>query len=311
MKFVYLKYIKLNEFNMFPTEVWFKIYDFISKQYILSFTLINWEFYGFTFKYIFNNFSIDYDFYQNFDRKSINEIKRAHGVKSIIDLPKSLTSLKFDYMFNTGFKNFILPLSLTHIEFGYCFNQPVDYLPNTITHLIFGYEFNQPIKKLPNSLIFLKFGTLFNERIQKLPEKLKRLEFGSFFDFNNIKKYPLNIKTLKIDRFQNNMIIPNSLKKLIIRDGNLMDIAKGLVSYQLTNLEHISYDGYLNTILINNLPHSVKTLKILKKSQYSYQKKKSLENIIWPKHLKCLILYVDLTRKELNLPNWISLVIKN
>jgi len=106
----------------------------------------------------------------------------VYRVEQLAHLPASVRHLYC--MFNQSIDDVQLPSSITHLRFGFYFNQPIEkvQLPSSLTVLTFGFSFNQPIEELalPSSLTCLMLGNYYRRPIEKLarPSSLRVLWVG-------------------------------------------------------------------------------------------------------------------------------------
>ena len=116
-------------------------------------------------------------------------------------------------------------------------------LPYSLTHLTFGSKFNKNVSVLPPTLTHLTFSYYFNQDVSTLPPSLTHLTFG--YKFNQQYNISPNIKYLKLNC--NNVYIINSLPNSV-------------AELELDEDFHLGLD---------NLPTSIKILRINKKSYYN------------------------------------------
>ena len=110
----------------------------------------------------------------------------------------------------------IIPQNVTHLTFGYYFNQKVNLpnikyikldcnnidiienLPNSVEEIEFDYNFNLELQNLPNSIKKISFDcySKYDKELNCLPESVEYLKLNISYD-KRIKKFPLNLKTIK------------------------------------------------------------------------------------------------------------------
>jgi hypothetical protein len=178
--------------------------------------------------------------------------------QTVDKLPSSLTHLTFGFNFNQNVEK--LPSSLTHLTLGNKFNQSVDKLPPSLTHLTFGEEFNQSVDNLPFSLTHLTFEYKFNKTVNNLPSSLTHLTLGCYFN-QSIENLPSSITHLTLGwQFNQNInILPSSLIELFFSS---MSIIKNNIPNNITNIKIYFYDNDKINDYIDNLPISIKKIKI-------------------------------------------------
>ena len=229
-----------------------------------------------------NNLKLEYlsfgtNFNQKIDLSKNKKLKYLRfGVNFIqeIDLSKNkqLKYLSFDYTpsyFADGYYiNYNIDLSnnnnLETLILNANYNNIIDLSNNNkLKKLVLGYNFNQEIDlSKNNNLIYLTIGKKFNKNLI-IPLSVKSLVlYGCYNQFiidnlhNNIEE--LSIINCRCEYDLNNL--PNSLKKLIIKD----------YLYDLNNLpnsiEYLEFN--MNLVRIQKKPKNLKTIKC--KYYYEY-----------------------------------------
>lgn len=243
-------------------------------------------------KYIIYDKIKHYKYKKRFKRLYIDN-SLDHTLDDFINLKEII----FRNDFNKSISAF-LPFNLEKVSFGKNFNLPIDNLPDTINSISFSYSFNKSINKLPNNLSFLSFGACYNKAIFCLPENLTILSFGDLFnnnliippnlkelyfglDFNReIISFPKSLKKLhfgarynqplhlteNLDElriyilYNHNIILPRSLKKLIIW-GFLGDkIELDLLMFKLKRI--LTYSESIEVVIENNERNIIKNFKL-------------------------------------------------
>ena len=201
--------------------------------------------------------------------------------KPVDNLPNSVTDLTFGFAFNQLVDN--LPNSLTHLTFGWNFNQLVDNLPGShkcnkisnctcqsqnLTHLNFGIDFNQKIDNLPNSLTHLTFKHCFNQIVDNLPNSITHLQFGTNFN-QSVDNLPNDLRFLsfgygykkKVEKLQ------KSIKELCFWSNNCI---KNIISDTIENIYICFFNNDINNEMIENIPPTVKQIKLNKKDKIHF-----------------------------------------
>jgi hypothetical protein len=185
----------------------------------------------------------------------------------------------------------ILGNNLKIIIFGICFNQPI-ILNDNLRELRFGSYFNHPII-LNDNLRELSFGSCFNHPII-LPKKLVSLCLGRKFNESIIFGNELTILHLGTS-FDKSINIPDTVKRLKLFCNNqyIVDsLPNNIIFLQLCLTFNLEINNLPNSIKklkiskydkdLNNLPNSIKRLEL--PSDYLLQIKKLPSNL---KTIKC------------------------
>ncbi len=168
--------------------------------------------------------------------------RKLINVRTLDNLPPSLTHLIFHPTFNSPLQSSIIPSSVTHLAFGDYFDKPIDHLPSSLTHLEFTMNFKQVIHTLPPNLTHLTLSNMYNSPLTFIPPNLQYLRFGIYFDksvdilaqsklihlifghcFNQpINHLPNTLTHLVFGRtFSNHFVIPPNLTFLSLGNSNL------------------------------------------------------------------------------------------
>eukprot|EP01132_Coremiostelium_polycephalum_P003952 gene3952-4937_t len=208
------------------------------------------------------------------------------------DLPPTLESLSITLkrlVLSTQFNNELPPLpeTLETLIFGDSYNQPfsIDSLPKNLKTLVVGYNFDHPIGPgvLPDSLTDLDFDMRsFNHQIC-LPSRcyIRKLKIGALFisstkvgvqlgeipnsvtDLSlfhnslNVKLIPDSVTRLKIVGCDSQLVIPDSVKKLII------DHYESPIPFGVTRLNFSPTHSLVDPFKKNNIPSSVTKLTLI------------------------------------------------
>jgi hypothetical protein len=139
--------------------------------------------------------------------------------QKILNLPHTLTHIKFGFHFNKNVDNILNHLrnTLVYLEFGDNFDQKISNWPYPIrlTCLKFGANFNQTLWNYPNTLQYLSFGKSFNSYIPCVPENLLYLKFSGEmkYDLTHFWELPRKLHTLILSHYKHELTIPSSVKK--------------------------------------------------------------------------------------------------
>jgi hypothetical protein len=229
---------------------------------------------------------------------NIETIILSEGFKKEINkLPKSLKYIHFG---NAILGNkLVLPENLEVIKGGSSFVSTIEIILPKIKYVkgiafrdnfneIFPnlkyatvYVYSRKIINLPETLEYLKIvhGGVIDMNLSEFPENLKYLDIGKY-NYDKIKKIPLNVKTLKIGESYNYPIdFECNLDKLVIRkmSEELVDsLPNGIRELKIGELK----------INLDNLPSSLELLtceKILKgvKIKLPFGCKLNKKNELW------------------------------
>jgi hypothetical protein len=160
-------------------------------------------------------------------------------------LPKSLTSLKCENMFNRVLKKGVLPPSLMKLKC--CVDAPFTpgALPQSLTKLnmdVYDDTYNQPILPgaLPSSLVSLRLGNDFDQIFTTLPVSLRFLDCG--LSYNQpfiIGVLPSHLRELVCRAFEQELepgMLPASLQILDLGPTFNERIPPGVLPTSLTCL---------------------------------------------------------------------------